>query len=73
MGARALLALGYDPEETMTIRHAGKDYDSFIPMPIGALANWTMAERDRGGLKRECWRSPPTPEQRLAAERDLAA
>ena len=57
-GARALLARGFDPDALLTMRHAGRDYDSFRPQAIGELAKWTITERDRKGLRRERWRSP---------------
>ena len=63
-GARELLKLGHSPDTLLTIRHVGKDHDSFVPQPIGWLALWTIADRDKDGLKRERWRYPPTPQQR---------
>jgi hypothetical protein len=54
-GARHLLALGYAPETLLTIRHNGRDYDSFEPAPIGELAKWTIKERKKGGLQRRRW------------------
>ena len=56
-GARELMRRGYSPDVLMTTRAEGRDYDSFIPAPIGELAKWTITERDRGGLRRELWRS----------------
>ena len=47
-GARKLLAKGYDPAEPLTMRHAGKAYDSFVPQPISEWARWTYVMRDRG-------------------------
>jgi hypothetical protein len=35
------------PETLLTIRHNGRDYDSFEPAPIGELAKWTIKERKR--------------------------
>ena len=37
-GARALLARGFDPATPLTMRHEGKGYDSFQPLPIGKWA-----------------------------------
>ena len=51
-GARALLALGYPPDQLMTTRWAGKNYDNFQPRPIGLLAKWTVTEGDRMQLRR---------------------
>jgi hypothetical protein len=52
--ARALLALGYPPETIITARHCGS---SIVAMRgvIGELAEWTVKERDSGGLRRERW------------------
>jgi hypothetical protein len=55
-GARKLLDRGFAPTELLSIHHAGKDYDSFEPAPIGELAKWTIAESDRGGLQRQRWK-----------------
>ena len=38
--ARVLLARGVDPTTLITMRHAGKDFDSFEPAPIG---QWGIA------------------------------
>jgi hypothetical protein len=54
-GARALLAQGFDPGKPITMRHEGKAYDSFEPLPIGQWAKWTYKERERGGLSVERW------------------
>jgi hypothetical protein len=51
-----MIDLGADPDTLMTIRHDGKDYDSFEPRPLGELAKWTIEESDKGGLKRRRWR-----------------
>lgn len=59
-GARALLSRGYPSNTLLTIRHAGKHYDSFVPLDIGSLAQWSVSESDGGGLKRTRWR--PLPE-----------
>ncbi|GAB4240892.1 MAG: hypothetical protein Kow0032_28820 [Methyloligellaceae bacterium] len=74
--ARALLALGYPPDAMMTTRHEGKDYDSWKPAPIGALAEWTIEETDRDGLRRRRYREHPQKAVSCRAgattERDLA-
>jgi hypothetical protein len=54
-GARELLARGFDPATLLTMRHEGKTYDSFQPMPIGKWAGWTYEERDRDGLRCVRW------------------
>jgi hypothetical protein len=56
-GARVLLARGFDPGTPLTMRHEGKAYDSFQPLPIGQWAGWTYEERDRDGLR--CFRWIP--------------
>jgi hypothetical protein len=55
-GARVLLDRGHPPETLLTIRHHGKDHDSFTPLPIGELAKWTYEERDKGGIKLRRWK-----------------
>jgi hypothetical protein len=55
-GARALLARGFDPDAMLTMRHAGRAYDSFHPKPLREWARWTITERDRRGLQRIGWR-----------------
>jgi hypothetical protein len=52
-GARELLRRGFDPATLLTMRHAGKTYDSFIPKPIAELAKWTAVERGSGGPRLE--------------------
>jgi hypothetical protein len=54
-GARELLKRGFAPDERMTIRHEGRDYDSFEPRPLDELAQWTITESDRAGLYRRTW------------------
>jgi hypothetical protein len=54
-GARELLARGFDPPTPLTMRHEGKAYDSFQPLPIGKWAGWTYEERDRDGLRCVRW------------------
>jgi hypothetical protein len=54
-GARELLARGFDPTTPLTMRHKGKGYDSFQPLPIGHWAKWTYKERERDGLTVERW------------------
>jgi hypothetical protein len=34
------------------MRHAGKDYDCFVPLEIAYLAERSISDSDRGGLKR---------------------
>jgi hypothetical protein len=50
-----MLARGFDPVALLTMRHEGKTYDSFQPMPIGKWAGWTYEERDRDGLRCVRW------------------
>jgi hypothetical protein len=57
-GARALLALGYSADRTMTTRHEGKGYDSVIPQPIGEFAKLTVVE-EAAGLRIRRWRTRP--------------
>jgi hypothetical protein len=60
-GARELLRRGYPDDTLLTIRHAGKDHDSFVPRSIGYLAHWSISDSARGKLKRIRWQ--PMPEQ----------
>ena len=57
-GARRLLDLGYDPDELMTVRVEGRDYDSFKPIKIGEAAKWTVSESERQGLRRQKYVNP---------------
>src|SRR5262249_52915887 len=54
-GARELIARGYDASTLLTMRMAGKSYDSFRPAPIGEWAKWTYGEGDSRGLQRKRW------------------
>lgn len=54
-GARAMLAAGYDPAAMLTMRHAGKGFDSFEPLPIGKLATRTYTEGDKSGVRSTRW------------------
>jgi hypothetical protein len=48
-GARELLRRGCPSGTLLTMRHAGKDYDCFVPLEIGYLAQWSISDSDRGG------------------------
>ena len=58
-GARELLRRGYPSDTLLTIRHIGKDYDSFVPLEIGDLAECSVSDSARGGLKRIRWQPMP--------------
>ena len=58
-GARALLSRGYPGNTLLSIRHANKDRDSFVPLEVGYLAQWSISEFDHGGLKRIRWQPMP--------------
>jgi hypothetical protein len=58
-GARELLARGFDPGTPLTMRHEGKAYDSFQPLPIGKWAGWTYTEGETTPLR--CARWMPRP------------
>ena len=51
-GARVLLARGFEPATPLTMRHAGKAYDSFHPLQISKWARWTYKEPDQRHLHR---------------------
>jgi hypothetical protein len=70
--ARALLDLGVAPDTLLTVRHVGKDHDSFVPRPIGELAKWTIVDSDRGGLQRREWRPYAGPQSVDIASPDAA-
>jgi len=55
-GARALIMLGHDRDALVTLRHAGKPYDSFVPVRLSAAANLTTAERDVKSIRFARWR-----------------
>lgn len=52
-GARKLIAAGYDPDAQITI--ISPSGTAWPPQRLGALAKWTVSERDRGGLQRRKW------------------
>ena len=58
-GARELLRRGYPGDTLLTIRHAGKDCDNSVPLEIGYLAQWSISDFARGGLKRIRWQPMP--------------
>jgi hypothetical protein len=66
-GARALLALGVDPETLVTMRHAGEIHDSFIPITVRAAAAMMVSDGDFGSLEIRKWTEHPEK-----ARRDLA-
>ena len=43
-GARELLRRGYPSAALLTMRHAGKDYDCFMPLEIGYLAQGSISD-----------------------------
>jgi hypothetical protein len=60
-GARELLARGFDPATTLTMRMEGKTYDSFQPLPIGEWAKWSYAEGEKTPLQRQRWKPREMP------------
>jgi len=54
-GARELIARDYNPATLLTMRHAGRGYDSFPPRPIGALARVSYSESEARALRRIPW------------------
>jgi hypothetical protein len=59
-GGRELLRRGHPGDTLLTIRHFGKDHDNSVPLEIWYLAQWSISDSDRGGLKRIRWQ--PLPE-----------
>jgi len=68
-GARELLVRGHDPAALLTMRHAGKAYDSFLPRPIGVWAKVSYSEGAKTLLQSGAWvpfagvRQTPTSER----------
>ncbi|MGI9489768.1 MAG: hypothetical protein ACR2RF_28555 [Geminicoccaceae bacterium] len=58
-GARALMNRGFPAETLLTMRHHNRDYDSFKPMTIGWLAQWTLSDSPKTGLSRRKWQPMP--------------
>jgi hypothetical protein len=58
-GARELLARGFDPATLLTMRHEGKAYDSFQPLPIGKWGGWTYTEGETTPLRCAHWMPRP--------------
>src|SRR4051794_32596146 len=68
-GARALLKLGYGPEECLTMRHEGSAFPSFKPTTIGAAVKLTIRETAEIGPVAERWR----PHGRYSQGEQIAA
>ena len=60
-GARRMLALGFEPETPLTMRHASKAFDSFTPMPIRYWAGWTYSESGSHPLRQRVWEPRTMP------------
>ncbi|MGI9487034.1 MAG: hypothetical protein ACR2RF_14390 [Geminicoccaceae bacterium] len=58
-GARALMNRGFTAETLLTMRHHDRDYDSFKPLPIGWLAQWSQTFSDKRGFIRGKWKPMP--------------
>ena len=58
-GARELLRRGYPGDTLLTVRHAGGDCDNSVPLEISYLAQWSISDSARGGLKRIRWQPMP--------------
>jgi hypothetical protein len=59
--ARSLIERGFDPATPLTMRVAGRAYDSFAPLPIGQWAKWTYTESEKHALKRQPWMPREVP------------
>jgi hypothetical protein len=69
-GARALLRLGYNPDEALNMRHQGSARPSFKPTTIGKAAKLTIVENEAEGPKLVKHEANPFAEARRAeAER----
>jgi hypothetical protein len=76
-GARRLLERGFDPEALLTMQMHDRPYDSFQPKPMRELAEWTIKELDRRGLRRQRWEPfqyarPAHPIHARSADQSLA-
>jgi hypothetical protein len=58
-GARALLALGADPEQLVTMRRAGTDIDCFNPIKLRIAARYTAHEPNDRSVSFRRWRPGP--------------
>jgi len=68
--ARALIGLGHNPGTLVTLRHAGKAFDSFRSVPLSVVAQLTAVERDGASVCFEKWR--PHPKQAATVPREVA-
>ena len=57
-GARALVALGFDPGTTVVLKHIGSDTEC-LRARLGVAARLTVKERDRGRVTFEPWQDAP--------------
>lgn len=71
-GARELLRRGYPGDTLLTIRHIGNDCDSFVPLEIGYLAQGSISDSSRGGLKRIRWQPMPEHLKRRGKSRFIS-
>ena len=53
--ARALLVLGFSPGTLLEFRHIGSDIIA-AHGTVGDLAEWTIQESDKGGLRKRLWK-----------------
>ena len=53
------MAEGAPPDAMLEARHVGSTIVA-MRAPLGQAALWSVAERDRGGLRRAAWRPPET-------------
>jgi hypothetical protein len=68
--ARALLGLGYAPEELMTTRWEGSAHDAIVPATLGHLAKWTVVEESTGLRVRKWAPRPAAVSSRLGEPQD---
>src|SRR5262245_27750287 len=70
-GARELLARGFDPATTLTMRVEGKACDSFRPAPIREWAKWSYAEGEKTPLQRQRWKPREMPVAACPGDQNL--
>jgi hypothetical protein len=58
-GARALLALGREPAQLVTMRIAGGRHDCFVPMPLSCAAKMAVSEPDARSVHYRRWSPGP--------------
>jgi len=67
------MMLGHDRDALVTLRHAGKPYDSFIPVRLGVAAGLTTSEPDGQSAHFRRWRPFTKPAESVGAGAEISA